>query len=41
MFEATEVVEAVEVPAAAEVTGPEKSLLRTAELTRFSNSALF
>ena len=33
--------EAVEVTEAAEVLRPEKSLLRTSELTSFSNSALF
>ena len=41
VIEAAEVVEAVEVTEAAEVLRPEKSLLRTSELTRFSNSALF
>ena len=41
VIEATEAVEAVEVTEAAEVLRPEKSLLRTSEFTRFSNSALF
>ena len=41
MFEAIEAVEAVEVTEAAEVLRPEKSLLRTSELTRFCNLALF
>ena len=40
-MKATEVVEAVEVSEAAEVLRPEKSLLMTAVLTRFLNSALF
>ena len=41
VIEATEVVEAVEVTEATEVVRPEKLLLRTSELTRFLNSALF
>jgi hypothetical protein len=41
VIEATEVVEAVEVTEIAEVLWPEKSLLKTSELTRFLNSALF
>ena len=36
-----EVVEAVEVIEVAEVLRPEKSLLRTSELSRILNSALF
>ena len=40
VIEATEAFEAGEVTEAAEVLRPEKSLLRTSEFTRFSNSAL-
>ena len=40
-IEATEVVEAEEVIEAAKVLRPEKSLLMTAESSRFLNSALF
>ena len=39
-IEATEAIEAVEVTEAAKALRPEKSLLRTSEFTRFSNSAL-
>ena len=39
--EASEVAEAVEVNEAAEVLRPERSLLRTSELSRFLNSASF
>jgi hypothetical protein len=41
VIEATEVVEAVEVIEAAKVLRPGKSLLMTAESSRFLNSALF
>ena len=38
---AVEVTEAIEVNEAAELLRPEKSILRTSELIRFLNSALF
>ena len=41
VIEATEVVEAVEVIEAAKVLRPGKSLLMTAESSRFLSSALF
>ena len=41
VIEATEVVEAVEVIEAAKVLRPGKSLLMTAESSRFLNLALF
>ena len=41
VIEATEVVEAVAVTEAAEELRPEKSRLRTSEVTRSLNSALF
>ena len=41
VIEATEVVEAVEVIKAAKVPRPRKSLLMTAESSRFLNSTFF